>query len=157
MNELTIALLRIAYLGLMWVLILSVVGVLRRDLYGTRISPRPSRAPGGRQEAGPRRPGAAATEHRVLTVTAGPLEGTTLPLGNVSVVIGRAPDCTLVVDDDYASSRHARIFPDEGRWFVEDLGSTNGTFLNGNPVHDRIELPIGASLQVGQSSIELRK
>ena len=51
------------------------------------------------------------------------------------MLIGRAPECTLVLDDDYASGRHARLFPQDGEWFVEDLGSTNGTFLGARPAH----------------------
>lgn len=159
MNELTITLLRIAYLGLMWIFVLAVIGVLRRDLYGTRISPRGQRTAQRAhvETEPPRRRAPASSERRHLVVLAGPLEGTTLPLGNVSVVIGRAPDCTLVVSDDYASSHHTRIFPHEGDWYVEDLGSTNGTLVGGEKITEPRPLTPGTPLQVGQSIIELRK
>src|SRR5829696_3802818 len=67
-----------------------------------------------------------------LVVTEGPLTGTSLPLRSGGILIGRNPECALVLDDDYASGRHCRIHPDpSGRegWVVEDLGSTNGTFI----------------------------
>ncbi|GAA2519541.1 FHA domain-containing protein FhaB/FipA [Rarobacter incanus] len=156
MNELTMTILRIAYLVAMWLFVLAVISVLRRDLYGTRISPRRQGHPvPGPVDAAPRRQPHPDSRH--LVVTAGPLEGTTLPLGNVSVMIGRAPDCTLVVNDDYASSRHARIYPHDGTWFVEDLGSTNGTKVGGHPLERPEELPLDTPLQIGQSVIELRK
>ena len=52
------------------------------------------------------------------------------PLGSAPITIGRAPDSTLVIDDEYASARHARLFQHEGQWVAEDLGSTNGTWIS---------------------------
>ncbi|GAA3300448.1 hypothetical protein GCM10020295_41240 [Streptomyces cinereospinus] len=64
-------------------------------------------------------------------VTEGTLTGTTVALQSQTITLGRAHDSTIVLDDDYASSRHARIYPDrDGQWIVEDLGSTNGTYLD---------------------------
>lgn len=167
MSELTITLLRLGYLVLLWVFVLTAIGVLRRDLYGTRIvnrrlrrgtatTPRPAPAvatdaPGGapfpKREVTPRR----------LVVTAGPLRGTTLPLGSSAILIGRAPSCTLVLDDDYSSSRHARVFPQDGEWWVEDLGSTNGTFLGQTKVEQPTPVRAGAQIKVGQSILELQR
>ena len=62
-----------------------------------------------------------------LVVTEGPLAGSEIPLEGNQITLGRAPDSTLVIDDDYASSRHARIYEAEGAWVVEDLGSTPQT------------------------------
>ena len=62
-------------------------------------------------------------------VTEGPLKGTTIPLAASPILLGRAQEATLVLEDDYASGRHARLFPQGSRWFIEDLGSTNGTYL----------------------------
>ena len=165
MSELTITLLRLGYLVLLWLFVLLAIGVLRRDLYGTRIvrrrlrrsagSPAPVGAAGRPAPAAPPAPRREAP--RRLVVTAGPLRGTTLPLGASAILIGRAPSCTLVLDDDYSSSRHARVFPQDGQWYVEDLGSTNGTFVG----RERIEAPtpveVGAQLRVGQSTLELQR
>ena len=66
----------------------------------------------------------------ILVVTAGSLAGTRLRLGSGPILIGRAEDSTLVLDDDYASTRHARIVQQGRGYAVEDLGSTNGTYLD---------------------------
>jgi pSer/pThr/pTyr-binding forkhead associated (FHA) protein len=165
MSELAITLLRLGYLVLLWVFVLSAIGVLRRDLYGTRIVPRgrrapeaggPSGAPAAVEEA-PGRERARDPGPTRLVVTEGPLRGTTLPLTSSAILIGRAPSCTLVLDDDYSSSRHARLYPEGGRWLVEDLGSTNGTFLGSQRVDRPTPVPDGAPVRVGKSTLELRR
>ncbi len=90
-------------------------------------------------------------------VTEGPLAGTSLPLGSSPVLIGRAPECTLVLDDDFASARHARLFPQDGGWAVEDLGSTNGTFLGGVRVGEPTRIDLGVPVRVGRTVLELRR
>lgn len=70
----------------------------------------------------------------------------------------RAHDSTIVLDDDYASSRHARIYPDrDGQWIVEDLGSTNGTYLDRTRLTTATPIPLGAPIRIGKTVIELRK
>jgi pSer/pThr/pTyr-binding forkhead associated (FHA) protein len=164
MSELTITLLRLGYLALLWVLVLFAIGVLRRDLYGTRITdrrrknrvPQPAGAPAeSAPPAAPRR--STPTGPSRLVVTEGPLRGTIIPLGTSAVLLGRAPSCTLVLDDDYSSSRHARIYPQGGQWFVEDLGSTNGTFVADQRVEAPTPLPTGTPVRVGQSVLELQR
>jgi len=164
MSELAVTLLRLGYLLLLWVFVLSAIGVLRRDLYGTRIlnrrqlraERRAAEPPAATPAPGP---GVArrTNEPTRLVVTEGGLRGTTLPLAASAILIGRAPSCTLVLDDDYSSSRHARIYPDAGQWFVEDLGSTNGTFLDGSKVEGSMPIPLGAPVRIGQSVIELQR
>jgi pSer/pThr/pTyr-binding forkhead associated (FHA) protein len=89
-------------------------------------------------------------------VTEGPLRGTTLPLGSSAVLIGRAPSCTLVLDDDYASSRHARVYPEGDQWLVEDMGSTTGTVLDDQKVTAPVPVRAGAQIRIGQSVLELQ-
>ncbi|MET3976632.1 FHA domain-containing protein [Cellulosimicrobium sp. TH-20] len=167
MTDLTFTLLRLGYLVLLWVFVLSAIGVLRRDLYGTKITPRRGKkggpAPAARPTSGPTpaapepsRPVAPAGPSR-LVVTAGPLTGTTIPLTTSSILIGRAPSCTLVLDDDYSSSRHARIFPQHGSWFVEDLGSTNGTYVEDQRIAQVTPLGPGTRVRIGQSVVELQR
>ncbi|MCM3534972.1 Forkhead associated (FHA) domain, binds pSer, pThr, pTyr [Cellulosimicrobium aquatile] len=167
MTDLTFTLLRLGYLVLLWVFVLSAIGVLRRDLYGTKITPRRGKkgapAPAARPTSGPTpaapepsRPAAPAGPSR-LVVTAGPLTGTTIPLTTSSILIGRAPSCTLVLDDDYSSSRHARIFPQHGSWFVEDLGSTNGTYVEDQRIAQVTPLGLGTRVRIGQSVVELQR
>lgn len=168
MSELTITLLRLGYLVLLWLFVASAIGVLRRDLYGTKIVDRRGRSKGPAsvtpgQTTPPKAPKSppqgkpAKSAPTRLVVTEGPLRGTTIPLGASSVLIGRAPSCTLVLDDDYSSSRHARIFPQDGGWFVEDLGSTNGTFLGDKKVEQPTPVTPGAQVRVGQSVLELQR
>jgi pSer/pThr/pTyr-binding forkhead associated (FHA) protein len=90
-------------------------------------------------------------------VTQGSLAGTTVSLGEAHVTIGRANDSTLVLDDDYASSRHARLFAQNGRWMVEDLGSTNGTYLDRAKVAGPTPVPLGVPIRIGKTVLELRK
>jgi len=165
MSELTITLLRLGYLALLWFLVLSAITVLRRDLYGTRIidrrraagkTPTESPVPVGETPRAPRRTRGSGGPTR-LVVTEGPLRGTTLPLGSSAVLVGRAPSCTLVLDDDYSSSRHARIFPQGDQWFVEDLGSTNGTFVGEQRVEQPTPVPTGTAVRIGQSLLELQR
>ncbi len=161
MSELTVTLLRLGYLVLLWAFVVSAIGVLRRDLYGTRITNRrrgaPAPANGATPAAAPERPRAARRAGPTrLVVTEGPLRGTTLPLGASPVLIGRAPSCTLVLDDDYSSSRHARVFPEGDQWLVEDMGSTNGTFLDDQRVSGPVPVRPGAQIRIGQSVLELQ-
>lgn len=167
MSQLSLLVLQLGFLVLLWVMVLGTVGVLRRDLYGTRVvTRRPSRAgsPRGRQY-GRRRGRAAAAEPDGrssdapgrLVVTAGSLVGTTLSLGQAPVLIGRSPECTLVLTDDFASGRHARLIPTPSGWSVEDLGSTNGTLLNGAPLGGPTPVSTGAALKIGRTVIELRR
>ena|SRR5690554_1246659 len=169
MSELTVTLLRLGYLVVLWLFVLSTVGVLRRDLYGTKIVRRLRREPAGgapRAAAGPTtasadqpapRAAPARTGPSRLAVTSGPLRGTTLPLASSGILIGRAPACTLVLDDEYTSSRHARIFPQYGEWYVEDLGSTNGTFVDEMRIAEPTAVPPGVQVRVGQSTLELQR
>jgi pSer/pThr/pTyr-binding forkhead associated (FHA) protein len=91
-------------------------------------------------------------------VTAGPLSGTTLPLRPAGTLIGRSPECALVLDDDYASGRHARIYQDDdGTWKVEDLRSTNGTFLGATRLTEPREVAVGSVLRIGQTVVELQR
>jgi pSer/pThr/pTyr-binding forkhead associated (FHA) protein len=90
-------------------------------------------------------------------VTEGALAGTTISLGEAPVTLGRADDSTLVLTDDYASSRHARLVPGEGAWLVEDLGSTNGTYLGSNKVSRPTPVPLGQPIRIGKTVMELRR
>ncbi|HZI96222.1 MAG TPA: FHA domain-containing protein [Actinomycetales bacterium] len=165
MSELTLTVLRLGFLVLLWVFVVSIVGVLRRDLFGTRVVQR--QAGRTRPAASPSRPAKPAKpakpargERRVptsLVVTEGSLKGTTIALASSPVLIGRSPECTLVLDDDYSSGRHARLFPSEGRWMVEDLGSTNGTLVGRTQLTAPTPVEPGTQLRIGRTVLELRK
>lgn len=158
MSELVVTLLRLGYLALLWIFVLGAISVLRRDIYGTRIFARGSVHPAKSPAPGRSKPPAPVSRGvpTRLHVTAGRLSGTTMALGSTSITIGRDPACTLVLDDTYASTRHARIFPDNGSWYVEDLGSTNGTYLGSERLYGTAPLAMGAPVRIGQTVIELR-
>ena len=160
MSDLVLTVLRLSYLLLLWLLVLACIGVLRRDIFGTRVLPRGPgrrrRAPEDSASATPAaQPGRSAPV--TLRVVEGPLTGTQLTLTTSAVLIGRSPSCTLVVDDDFASGRHTRIFPHDGGWYVEDLGSTNGTWLAGERISDPVPVPLGAPVKVGRTVLELSR
>src|SRR5690625_5007678 len=124
MREPTLAALRLGVVPPRWPLATAVVPVLRTAVFATPVVNRSTTAP--RREQRPSAasgtapdPSSLRTDPAVTTpslvVTAGPLRGTSLTLGSTPILIGRAPECTLVLDDDYASNRHARIFRREDR------------------------------------------
>ncbi|MGL5819588.1 MAG: FHA domain-containing protein FhaB/FipA [Phycicoccus sp.] len=184
MSEITLTVLRLGLLVALWLFVFAVVGVLRGDLYGTQVKRRvvvpprrraSTRAERGAPDAGsagepsvePRREGrfgrrragaGSAKAPTRLVVTAGQLSGTTLPLRAAGTLIGRSPECALVLDDDYASGRHARIYEEaDGRWMVEDLRSTNGTFLGASRLTTPSEVAAGSVLRIGQTVLELQR
>ncbi|WP_432028436.1 FHA domain-containing protein FhaB/FipA [Streptomyces sp. 1222.5] len=175
MSELTLTVMRLGFLAVLWLFVIVAVQVIRSDLFGTRVTQRGSRREAGRQQQSGRqqapRQQAAPPQQRgqqggrqrrnapsKLVVTEGTLTGTTVALQGQTVTLGRAHDSTIVLDDDYASSRHARIYPDrDGQWIVEDLGSTNGTYLDRSRLTTPTPIPLGAPIRIGKTVIELRK
>ena len=183
MSELVVTLLRLSYLVVLWILVLLAIGVLRRDIFGTRVvrrgpsQSRTQRPPAskaavvGKPGPPPRArtsiasagapvamaPAAPPSGAARLLVTDGALRGRTYPLGTSAALLGRSPSCTLVLEDDYASNRHARIFPQHGGWWVEDLGSTNGTYVDDERISAPVELTPGRQVRIGQTVIELQR
>jgi len=74
-----------------------------------------------------------------------------------SMVVGRAPECELLLDDTYVSQQHARIFGKKGAWYVEDLGSTNGTYVNDQRLAAPAMVQPGDRIRVGTTVLELRR
>ena len=161
MNELSLTIIRVAFLAVLWLFVIAAIGVVRTDLLGgpsttARRSKAPqAQAPRQGRPARPPRPGRGSP--RILVVTAGALKGTSLDLAQQQITLGRANDATLVLNDDYASSRHARIFPQDGQWIVEDLGSTNGTYLDRQKVTRPMPVPVGVPIRIGKTVLELRR
>src|SRR6202034_1162691 len=161
MSELSLTIIRVAFLAVLWLFVIAAIGVVRTDLLGgPGTSSRRSR---GRQTQNRRPPRQARPQRagrgspRFLVVTAGALKGTSLDLAQQQITLGRADDATLVLNDDYASSRHARIFPQDGQWIVEDLGSTNGTYLDRQKVTRPTPVPLGVPIRIGKTVLELRR
>ena len=169
MSELALTLARFTFLGLLWLFVIFALIALRRDLRGDPSGSSQADEPAARgsrsQRSGraPRNGRSGRTSRRSkvkgtrLVVVEGPLTGTEIPLEGAQVTLGRAPDSTIVIDDDYASSRHARIYESEGAWVVEDLGSTNGTWLDRTRLTTPTVLPVGAPLRVGRTTLVIQK
>ncbi|KAA2263733.1 FHA domain-containing protein [Solihabitans fulvus] len=151
MPELVMQLTRAGFLVLLWLFVLAALRVVRSDLYaasGLRVS-----APGFRKAA---RKGSRGKAPRQLVVTHGALAGTRIALDGRPILIGRADDSTLVLDDDFASTRHARLSLRGTDWYVEDLGSTNGSYLDRAKVTAPLRVPLGVPIRIGKTVIELR-
>ena len=153
MQGLVLQLTRVGFLLLLWVFIWSVLRILRTDLYAPTGAVMMRRGLALRGTLLPSRQRRVA---RQLIVTEGALTGTRITLGAQPVLIGRADDSTLVLTDDYASTRHARLSPRGSEWYVEDLGSTNGTYLDRAKVTTAVRVPMGTPVRIGKTVIELR-
>ena len=92
-----------------------------------------------------------------LVITSGPKSGTEFPLSGESITIGRSGDSSLVIRDDYTSTHHARLMLWNEEWMIQDLDSTNGTFLAGTRIAVPTPVPLNASVKIGATSFELRR
>ena len=160
MSAFVIALLRFGFLALLWIFVFFVLLTIKNDVFGTRVSSR-GRRPATTRQRPARRPDRSATPSRTaaahLVVSGGSLTGTTIPLSNGSVTVGRSPDSALVLDDGYTSARHARFFNNAGDWFVEDLNSTNGTWVGNERIYQPTRLAFGKPITIGPNTLELRR
>ena len=154
-------LLRAVILILLWGFVIAAIVAVRHDIVGTR--PRRQPAPVAARPAPPPRVDkkgekkAARSAARRLVVIDGSAAGTTVDLADEPITIGRADDSTITLTDDYVSTRHARLVHQDGAWMLEDLGSTNGTYLDRQRVTSLTPVPIGAPIRIGKTVLELRK
>ncbi|MFP5219217.1 MAG: FHA domain-containing protein [Actinomycetes bacterium] len=158
-SALVVVAVKIVLLVLLWLFVVMAFRVLRSDLSGSQVVRTPSAgaAPRAESRSAGRTPKAAKSAARKLVVTEGALAGMSIRLGDTPVTLGRADDSTLVLTDDYASTRHARLTPDGGTWVLEDLGSTNGTYLGATKVTRPTPVPLGQQIRIGKTVLELRK
>ena len=161
-SDLAFTVFRIGYLVLLWLMVFGAVATLRRDIFGTVVTPRGkgrrSAEETKRQSRKQRRQARGQDLQaypRNLLITGGPLVGTMLPLGDAPIIIGRSPASTLVLEDEYASSRHARLSTSGQQWWIEDLGSRNGTFVDDERLTEPRALQPGTTVRVGQTTLEL--
>jgi pSer/pThr/pTyr-binding forkhead associated (FHA) protein len=161
MSELTLFLIRIAFLAVLWIFVLSAVGVVRSDMFGARVSdgaaataPRTAKK-AGKQKQKQARPRRGAPTH--VLVVEGRSQGERADLSGAPILIGRGADAAIVLDDDYVSTRHARIAASGDQWFVEDLGSTNGTYIGSVRINQPTAIALGTRVRIGKTILELRK
>ena len=161
MSELTLVLIRFAYLAILWIFVLSAISVIRSDMFGARVAREGNR--------GQERKAAKATKARpkpakprrgtptAVAIVEGGNKGEVVSLDNAPLLIGRGNDAAIRLDDDYVSTRHARIASSADQWFVEDLGSTNGTYVGTARINQPTTLSLGTQVRIGKTILELRK
>ena len=176
MGELTLLLLRLGFLVLLWAFVFAIVYALRSDLFGQRArrlpvqaagfpvsatavspAPAPAAAPVTEPAAHRAPPHAGAKTAKRLVITSGPREGVEIDLPAEQLTIGRSSESGLVIRDDYTSTHHARLMLWDDQWVVQDLDSTNGTFLDGSRVTLPVPVPLGTPVTIGTTSFELRR
>ena len=160
MSELTLFLIRFAYLAILWIFVLSAISVIRSDMFGARVPetargavPPPSRKAGKGSKAPARRRGSPSH----LLVVEGENAGARAELADAPLLIGRGTDAAIRLDDDYVSTRHARVGASGDEWFVEDLGSTNGTYIGSVRITQPTTIGLGVQVRIGKTILELRK
>ncbi|GAB3652816.1 antibiotic biosynthesis regulator FhaB [Nocardioides korecus] len=158
MSELTLVLIRFAYLAILWIFVLSCISVVRSDMFGARVARQGADRP-SRQErkarSKPAKPRRGAPTH--VVIVEGGNKGESASLEDAPLLIGRGNDAAIRLDDDYASTRHARIASSGDQWYVEDLGSTNGTYVGSSRISQATALQLGTQVRIGKTILELRK
>ena len=176
MSELTLLVLQLAFLLLLWFFVFAVVYAIRSDMFGQRArklptaEPRPTPAPrptAALRAASPRPASASAASRaparatagtpRRLVITAGPREGMEFDLPDEQLTIGRSSESGLVIRDDYTSTHHARLMLWNDEWVIQDLDSTNGTFVDELRVVLPTPVPPNTTVTIGATSFELRR
>src|SRR3569833_765570 len=132
MNQLTLTLMKVAFLAVLWLFVIAAAGAIRADLWGSKaaakaLQPRSAAQPARQPKAAS--PRSKRSEPSKLIITQGARAVTTRDLGGTEITMGRANDVTLPLGDDYCSGRHARLFFLFGLWFVVVFGSFFGFFF----------------------------
>lgn len=150
MPEIVLQLLKYVFLIVLYVFIARAVRLIHLEL----------------KPAGARRPAAVVqtrqpskkvkTPKKVTVVEGDANKGKSFDLGE-ELVIGRAEKCHIVLDDTYVSQMHARFFARGESYMVEDLGSTNGTYLNRRRITSPVEVSRGDQVKIGKTVLELRR
>ncbi|MGE5719408.1 MAG: FHA domain-containing protein [Nocardioidaceae bacterium] len=160
MSELTLMLIRFACLAILWIFVLSAISVIRSDMFGARIDQTPRAERRQQKRAARDRPKPAKRPRGAPThvaIVEGANSGENISLDDAPLLIGRGSDAAIRLDDDYVSTRHARIAASGDQWFIEDLGSTNGTYLGSQRLTQPATLQLGSQVRIGKTTLELRK
>ena len=157
MSEIALTVIKVLFLALLWVFIASAVSVIRSDLFG-RTVPMPDQP--GAQELEqplppPRKTKRTRGEPRILTITQGSQTGQSAELADGVILIGRGADAQLSLDDDYVSTRHARVVSGENGIYLEDLGSTNGSYVNGQRITAPTTVSLSDTIRIGRTMMRL--
>lgn len=162
MSELALFLVRIGFVAVLWIFVLSLLSVIRADLYGRRVISRLTK------QSAPQLAKAAPVaelaiedndnfEPTMIQMLTGRSAGSKLDLGDKKeIVIGRAANSDLVISDEFASNMHAKLVLVGDEWVLQDLNSTNGTYLDGKRVTTPVTMSAGATIRIGTTTFDLR-
>ena len=173
MSELALFLVRTGFLVVLWIFVFSIISVIRADLFGQRVVSKVASANAPQVFSSPTMPAApnavstnTGTNPIVsqagsgmatkLVITEGDQAGRIMRLDRREITIGRSDGSDLVVDDEYASTNHAKLVLINNDWLIQDLNSTNGTFLDGQRVGTPAVVKLNTRVRVGKTVFELR-
>ena len=157
MSEIALTVIKVLFLAMLWLFILSAVSVIRSDLFGRTVAS-PGQPDAQELESPPpppKRTKRPRGEPRVLVVAQGSQAGQSAALADGVIMIGRGADCQIILDDDYVSTRHARVVSGENGIYVEDLGSTNGSYVNGQRITAPTTLTMSDTVRIGKTILKL--
>jgi len=157
----------------LWLFVLSIISIIRADLFSERVlskvveknlptsvsSPTTGLTNVGNFSPAP---GSATIVSAIsetpatLVVIDGPLQGLEMVLDRKEIRIGRAPNNEFVIEDDYASSQHARLQRNDEGWILQDLNSTNGTYVDGARIGAPVLIKQEMQIRIGKTIFELR-
>lgn len=165
MSELTLTLIQMGFLALLWIFAFAIASAIRADLFGVRpraAASRPDTAATASPTAAaaPPKPAKPVKLHRgaptkVVVIEGGDSGKQAALTGTVSMGRGTGNDIDL--SDEYVSTRHARFIPHNGQWYVEDVGSTNGTYVAGARISRPTPVGAKSTVRLGRTVLELRK
>lgn len=170
MSELALFLVRTGFLVVLWIFVFNIIAVIRADLFGQKLVSKVTQANPAQVVSAPvipmapavgveasnpnlNEPKAAATR---LVILQGDRAGTELALDRREVSIGRAENADLVIRDEFASTHHAKLVLLKDEWLLQDLNSTNGTFIDGKRVGTPVVVALNTPVQIGSTVFELR-
>jgi pSer/pThr/pTyr-binding forkhead associated (FHA) protein len=169
MSELALFIVRIAFLVVLWTFIFTIISVIRADLFGQKVVSRVAEANAPTRVSKPVIPSAPANSltdvlqndsgfanATKVVITEGPRRGTTVRLVGRELTIGRAENSDLVIDDEYASTQHAKLVLINNDWLIQDLNSTNGTYLGDQRVGTPVVVKVNSPIRIGKTVFELR-
>ena len=175
MSELALWIVRTGFLAVLWIFIFAIISVIRSDLFGQKVVNKVAEAKAPKVVSAPTTPNtltgaigglatAAANPAPVdanatatkLVITEGDRKGHTLRLDRREITIGRSADSDLIVDDEYASTHHAKLVQVNNDWLIQDLNSTNGTYLSGSRVGTPAVVKLNTPVRVGKTTFELK-
>ena len=166
MTDSLLNILKYALLALLYLFFARVLWAVWSEVSGPRpgkapvpasthvVAPTPHAAPVSQRSAGRPPKSKRGSVARLIVLEPKVRKGTAIGLAN-EITFGRAPGCTISVPDDtFVSQVHARVFNENGNIIIEDLGSTNGTYVNANRITAPLMLNKGDRIQIGSTVLE---